>query len=875
MNKLKASLLSTVLMMSVGLPSFSMDDWDRSSSAGGSVNGDARGNGFSNRLLSEDELNDIHHFLYLRETESTPAGCRRLLQYNNYPFSLPADEIVKNTLFFSTAQNQQPSDVMSSRRLSLIQNKIDQLIFEDFPDLRQLSALKHRQDGIRLEVPKRYELHFFGEDREHNLGNLIDLFETWSEEGSFAKCTHLDFAIRNLNHTAERQRVLGMINTLIQLPACRDIETLSLRFMRLTNEDLAVIGRTLKDSANGTQFHSLKRLILSFNDLEDTVFSRNGTLTSLINDIVNLPSLAVVDVRGNFLVNPSLWDFSLIEGRRRKLRERRAQPQIRFGFNGITEEMRVAAASQLARLGAAGDYIQPVGFLREEASFLKRMFNEQEGIHNEFKKQWFVKESTYSNLSDSLLLLRHGAHSVWQTLNMADIVFPDNAFPGEILRHIRNKDTIQKLILKGAFNNAIADPEKEFEEGEDLDDIREDLYDMSSDNKTLVQIISLFPNLEALDLSGNNFDQNCKLYNEVIDGLPKLTSFDFSDNRLGISSEAFFGGINYGITMGAPLRSLNLQKNMLKNESFGSVLGTLETTSKVAFLNVSYNRFDFSGVYESHIVLLIDQLQVGATRVPPLLSVDLSENKFSPATLERIVTSYKERMRSNTGPWPVLKISSWQQSGEHSQSSYVSNGQGLARLARIYREASQEGVDNPWQHILIAPKAELRQESHALYKETFRFETQRLLTATLDLLKAEPTPSAIPLPTIPEARKETYINRASSLLKIFNIPLTEEILERHAKLLLYREQNSSLFMTGSSASRLEHQRCVFKSLCDEEQRARLEHALNDLYSDVARKLEVGRAPTITVTAAQQSRSLLEPQVIIDRSIERLFQESNF
>jgi hypothetical protein len=280
-------------------------------------------------VIDYDQIQVAKSFLYLKDGMPLPPPAaatdeevdtyrrkvnERHVQYSDYPFSLPNDEPSRNTFFFSENAPINPA------LIPLIQKNISQLIFKNFPgdvlaDLRQLN-LPHGDIGIPMGG-KGYALHFFGKDDTGNLGNLFELLRAWGEGEPLAYCQHLDFAVNGMHDetkiTGDKTKkdvFIEALQLVLALPACAKLETLSLRFMHMSNENLAAFLLTLQEHCP-----SLKRLVLPFNDLDDTVLgaadASTSVLTRLIGDTNQLQLLSFIDFLGNNFAKPSGWNFGI------------------------------------------------------------------------------------------------------------------------------------------------------------------------------------------------------------------------------------------------------------------------------------------------------------------------------------------------------------------------------------------------------------------------------------------------------------------------------------------------------------------------------------------------------------------------------------
>ena len=285
MKKLQSCLLLTTVALGFALnplKASQFGDFDQRSVASATEFGDYQHDvpmPFEGKE-GKDELTLTDRFYYLTNPQGSATDHvlnKYYVQYNDYPFSLPRDDAKRNTLFFSRSSGQQPTVAL----LPTIQEKVDQLIFEDFPEsMILLGALNTQQEGVGVpKGGKGYALHFFGqEDELRNLSNLAELLGEWSET-NLAYCKHLDFAVR----VKSKSDFITLLRKILGYPACNKLETLSLRFMSLTNNDCQVLIDELK-----VHNPELKRLILSFNNIDDTFCEGSGTLDLLLGDIETL-----------------------------------------------------------------------------------------------------------------------------------------------------------------------------------------------------------------------------------------------------------------------------------------------------------------------------------------------------------------------------------------------------------------------------------------------------------------------------------------------------------------------------------------------------------------------------------------------------------
>lgn len=242
--------------------------------------------------------------------------------YNNYPFSLPADRVLWNTFKFRVPEAL-PENVMANAGIKqILQERIGQIMCEDGIDIRSLKDLVQRNRG--------YGFHFFGTPSS-DLGGFETVLTEWSKPGK-PKCNHIDVALRfpPKQPNDQQSNVLGIVLRVLDLGACSEIETLSLRFMHLDDADLERIHNVLV----GKQ-RKIKRVILSFNDITDAVFAQAGKLTSLIRDVGKLPELVYLDVKGNKIQDPALWDMNGALQRRSQRVATRGK--VILGFNGLTQ----------------------------------------------------------------------------------------------------------------------------------------------------------------------------------------------------------------------------------------------------------------------------------------------------------------------------------------------------------------------------------------------------------------------------------------------------------------------------------------------------------------------------------------------------------
>jgi hypothetical protein len=831
-------------------------------------------------VIDYNEIQVAKSFLYLKDGmplpppepatgEDVEAYRRKVnerhVQYSDYPFSLPRDTSQRNTLFFSENAPINPA------LIPLIQKNISQLIFKNFPrdvlaDLRQLNL---PQTGI--EIPdgcKGYALHFFGKDVPGNLGNLVELLSAWGEGEPLAYCQHLDFAVNGMHDepkiTGDKTKKDVFIEALQQvlaLPACAKLETLSLRFMHINNKNLAALLPTLQEHCP-----SLKRLVLPFNDLDDTVLGAadapTSVLTRLIGDTDQLPLLSFIDLRGNNFAKPSGWNFGI----EALIRNNGLNPQgliLKFALNPLTKETIDSAFITLTDLSGISDIGSFPLVNANEISFIKKAFNAEDKLSQHTLKPNWLSKGEYDDFANFLVLLHHGAHTHWHTLDFSDIQFPNNDYPEVILRHASQAENAQKIVLRSAFNSRTHTPEEQ--------------------HQYTSQILSSFSKLKLLSLAGNSLGQSSSIYADIIKNNKRLLrSVDFSSNQIGsqrvmaatLGTTRFFQNLKLGLATGTPIKHLNLSRNVLSDIDFGNLVSLLNTGKQLAFYDLSHNQLQLSGENSSIFVRsLIDALTQAATRTQPLLLLDLSQNPVNEQTMKTIVKAYRTEIeKPSDAPaklWPVLKIDAQSTDGR-TQMRYVSSPNGLRALAKIYDYARRDlpeftpiEITSDLEPIAIAAgadkkeKARLEAENEVRAKQRKRLQKENAekaaqreqwiagqkhykdLTSIFDTDTAEMASKLYDQARVEEIQQkikrineslgwtpvvfdelvdgnpkdEEFKSKASSVLSKHGVQLTPENVSKRAKLLKYVDANKD---TPEFQSREERQR-LFKTLTEPEQ----------------------------------------------------------
>lgn len=797
----------------------------------------------------------------------------RHVQYSDYPFSLPNDPSQKNTLFFSE------NAPVAIEVIELIQKNISQLIFENFPDQVLAGLAQLNRPHTDIEIPeggKGYALHFFGKDDTGNLGNLSELLRDWSKEGEpLAYCQHLDFAVKGMHNETQimgdktkKDVFIEALQLVLALPACAKLETLSLRFMHISNENLAALLPTLQEHCP-----LLKRLVLPFNDLDDTVLAAVGTstgaLTALIGNTTELPLLSFIDLRGNNFSKPSGWSFDT-EAFIRNDGLNQQGLIFKFALNPLTKAALDSAFTTLTDLSGMSD----IGFFplvdANDISFIKKAFNvEIELSQHTLKPNWLSK-GQYDDFANFLVLLHHGAYTHWHTLDFSNIQFPDNDYPEMILRHASQAKNVQQIVLRSAFNPRTYIPEEQ--------------------HQYTAQIFSSFPELELLSLADNKLGQFSGIYSNIIKNNRRLLrSVDFSSNQIGsqsvmtASSETtqFFrnlkvGLAKVGLATGTPIKHLNLSRNVLSDIDFGSLVSLLNAGKQFAFYDLSNNQLQLSGENASIFVTsLIEALTQAATRPQPLLLLDLSKNLVNEQTMKTIVEEYQTKIdTAPTQHWPVLKISAQVASTGWTEPLYVSSPNGLRALANIYDYARSdlpeftpieitselepieiaERIDENERARLLAENKErgklrervqtenaVKAEKHKQwtaqqqhYKDwtsIFDTDTAEMASKLYDQAQVEEIQQQIKRINASwnwtsfvfdalvdgDAKDEEFKSKATSVLSKHGIQLTPENITQRAQLLKYVDTNKD---TAEFKSKETRQR-LFKSLTKPEQERKI------------------------------------------------------
>jgi hypothetical protein len=687
MKKVKCIALLAAIFLS-SIPLMGMDSDDDS--------GDHGDEGFRSSL-SEEQLTTICPFLYMEDGQGVALKLkepdlktvyRQCAEYNNYPFSLPDDRVEENTVCFSrqgaSSLDQAPEPVLATI-LPIIQSSVTQIILQDCPNVEKLIRLKDQLPG-QPDGPHRkaYGFHLFG-DANVNLGNLRGLLNAWG--GSPASCKHLDFAIRNLRDDAARKLVLTTILEILDLAACSDLQTLSIRFMHLTNADLDLLTQTLVKKSR-----PLKRLILSFNDLDDGVLGKDGLIDQLLKSTKNLSKFSILDLKGNKFANPGLWDINLgLRTRCRYVqREGGDTPKLSFCFSGLSpKDLKGPKASDVLNANASFDQPDdlPKPFSFSDIQAIKDAFDGVGDPPAKVKRVWFLKNSPYCNLADQMLVLRHGRHRSWTTIDLTDRALERHSDVELILRHVLNSAALRNLKLAGAFRERV------------------DMEVVS--HQTVLRTLRRFNALTVLSLAQNRLGLIAGTYQDIIEDLSTLQAIDYSHNQIGQAggeTRSFLEGLELGLDQQREIRALNLSHNIFSDDNFSDLLVAIGRSPQLAICDLSWNQIKFEeGLQNVFINRLINLLSANP---PTLLHIDLTQNPIAPETVERIIAAYREKMATNPQHlWPILSINARMGDGTYTPVQEIGHARVLLKLAKVY-DQQEEAYIQEWSNIV--PKDTIR-----------------------------------------------------------------------------------------------------------------------------------------------------------------------
>ena len=790
------------------------------------TNTDFHNQGQGNANLEPHEINRLRPFLYLVDGQDQPPQqgadqaqqanyYRRFVQHNTYPFSLPDDRVQGNTACFSNVPGSTPGDAaaVNSLVLPIIRNKVSHLIFEHFPDVTPLGRLG-QFSSVDEDDPnvKDYGLHFFGNifgNANGNLANVVDLLTQWSQRESLAKCDHLDFAISNLSGDERRRPILETIGAILDLQACDGLQTLSLRFMNLTNENFDFLAQRLVNR----QRPNLRRLVFSFNGLDDNLLTREGSLDRLLSNTENLPNLSFIDFKGNRFARPNIWDIDDgIAKRSLHLMENRPSLNLNlvFALNGFAPDVLLNARASVLQGNA--NYDQPESFSPNDAQLIRDAFDG--AVHNDgaltiIKKEWFLPNSPYGNLADQLTMLRYGSHRAWRKIDLTDRALGHHSDVELILRHIAAPDALRTIILKGAFG-----------EGGGIN---------AQQHEDIVKAFRRFNALGTLSLAQNSLEPIIGAYRGVLANIRTLREVDLSGNHVseGSQTNVFLHGLILGLSSQREIRSLQLNDNIFSDGSFSSLLRSVGRSGQLAICDLSANRFSFNQPLREDLTnALLTQLENHTS----LIHLNLTQNPIALDVVENIMTRYRQRIEANPQrerPWPILSINARNDDGAFTPVQEIGSARSFLRLAQVYEQSPGHAAEWEWASLV----AQNFRKANGYYYEALHLQLNYHIDRFLGSTVYGHQISQVSAFNLAEANYQNptanHEQEAEMLLRRHGLPITPELKSSRAKLLANRDT----LLANANQQPLQKIQ-YFKTLPAQEQRYLVFEVLTNPHANV-------------------------------------------
>ncbi|MDP2194291.1 MAG: hypothetical protein Q8K36_07175, partial [Alphaproteobacteria bacterium] len=592
--------------------------------------------------------------------------------YNNYPFSLPSSRTMKKTLCFRPCASAK-QDMVDDQIKKLIAEEVSNFIVVDGGDVSALAFVD--------AVSRAYGFHFFG-SYDPTFGQIKTVFEAWHSKArgeQALRCSHLDFALLNIRDDATRDQALTGIIDLINDPVCSGLETLSLRWMGLKDSHLTRIKDALLKKNR-----SLKRLILSFNDLSDACMAKGSSIASLIGATEMLPQLSYIDLKGNTIRDPKNWGLNQDINKIRAFKANRshghcaALTHLMLNFNSMPESL--LAFAQGAIPGQLTHFQPFEHFSISDAVALKT----GEGALN-FKSTWVVSQGGYDLLADHMVRMFHESARALTVIDLRNARLEHEDLY-TFLQHVPHPEQVRELYLAGSLKLGLS--------------LNTHIHDK------IAELLEKFTGLEFLDLSGNSLSHVALSYGMLSS---TLKGFSFAGNALsGARMDAASTTNDFLYMLDASLdgEQSNLSYLNLSDQSLGLGYQAQEvliiniltkgmrdhSALQMAILSKNQLRFDVQGDGEWS---WINLLSLGR-RTNPFLLLDITDNGVDAAHMGALVAAYKAKIsKMPHAHWPVLRINCRLETGLYSEPLMVSNDKGFRALAEFYR-TKRKPWDQHW-----------------------------------------------------------------------------------------------------------------------------------------------------------------------------------
>jgi len=813
--------------------------------------------------LSQALYRNLRPFVYLNRAIDEIDPESRDFIYNTYPFDLPLSEINTGTLHLSRdIPFVDGAGTLLPHLKEGIRKGLNQIIVTDFPDvspLQELRAPLDQRDHQNLQVG----LHFFGKLRRVGAGAGIaatplaairNLLDSWASPGSLVVCKHLDFAIASpgtaglvdLTDGAQRASVLNEIADILNSNGAAQLETLSLRFMHLTSDDVNYLADRLTDRNRA----NLKRLVFPFNDITDEGMSEAGAIGRLIMDRANLPKLQVLDLRGNRFTDITTWDLDLaVQTRYRHLRRAGIHPLVRLTYHGFSEEQMATAAvrAKTDPLGRFADLDQPTGYSPADTEVLKQSYdgrtNLAQPLSANFLSRWVYPDSAYRAIGDLLLVLRNGQNRDFTNLDLRDRDL-DPSHVLSFLAHASGRQRLALLDLRGAYKTAGAD---EFFAGDIDEEEARFVGDPDQTHEAIAHYLGTFGSLQRVSLSSNPLmNRFSKFYGELPDRLPALRAVTLASVGMGSGAgvivdrdvDDYFGSILIGLPAHRALRLLDYTGNILNDADLSTVLSRLRRSTTLGYLSLAKNQIHLERglVADGYGTSVLNFLrQVNAARTPgnTFKLLDLTGNPIPAAVATALVGAYQAQVRgAPEAPWPVLAIDGMGANLTRTPIQYVSSAHGLLELARAYdcdhlatTARPERVVAETWLNAFEDGSAD---KITPMYQEAVTEKSRNWVNSLYGRFQAD---AVAPLnPAVLPAGGTDDEARARGYLGAYKVEQTADTVTNRAKLLKYVNDHRASFQgPGGAANR----KALFKALTEKEQKYRIYNELSHLTAEPA------------------------------------------